>query len=132
MTDLSGNAFLAAKGLAQSIESSTNRIEESRGRVREAKDALLVTQEVDDLRREIDRLRLHLACVISLLIRSGAVTKETYKQVLDAIDQGDGVADGMFGGTIEADGTLSAGADQGDLHRRELAQTIREMGADAP
>ena len=47
-------------------------------------------------------------------------------------DLRDGVADGMFSGTVEADGMLTAEAPADNLALRELAQIIREMGPDAP
>jgi len=117
---------------AQSIRESTRRMQARRERLGETKEALSEARDIDGLYREIDRLRLHLTCVISLLIRSGAVTKETYRYVADAIDRGDGVADGMFSGTIEPDGTATMKANEDDLALRELAQTIREMGNDLP
>lgn len=116
--------------LAQSIRESTRRMQARRERLSEAKEALSEARDIDGLYREIDRLRLHLTCVISLLIRSGAVTKETYSAVAAAIDQADGVSDGMFSGTILADGTATTGTQDDDLALRELAQAIREMSAD--
>ena len=113
--------------LVRSIREAGQRMEARRERRREAQEALADARDSDHLYREIDKLRLHLACVTALLIRSGAVKKQMYRQVIEAIDAADGVADGAFSGSINDDGSLSAESNQDDLAIRELAQTIRDM-----
>lgn len=119
-----GNEFWM---LSHSIQVAGQRLEARRERRREAQQALAEARDNDHLYREIARLRLHLACLVGLLIRQGAVTKETYEQIVHAIDAGDGVADGLFDGSIEDDGTLTAETKKDNLRLRELAQVLRGM-----
>ena len=113
--------------LSHSIKVAGERMAERRERHREAQEALAAAEGFDRVYREMDKLRLHLACVTALLIRSKAVTKETYRQIVEAIDAADGVSDGAFSGTITDDGSISAESSEDDQAIRELAQTIREM-----
>ena len=127
MTGYGGDVLGAARSLASSMNASLRRTQERREHLREAEESLETARQFGELHEEIAQLRLHLAVVISMLLRSGAVTKEAYKQVAEAIDAGDGVADGMFDGSIATDGTMSAETEKDSLRLRELAKTIREM-----
>ena len=90
--------MVGKNALSQSIYEAGERMADRRERHRDAQEALAAAEGFDRVYREMDKLRLHLACVTALLIRSGAVSKQTYRKMVEAIDAADGVADGAFSG----------------------------------
>jgi len=112
---------------SRNLEESFLALQERRQAARAKGQEVGLVEELGNVRRENDRLRLHLACVIALLIRKKLITKAEFGKLASIIDRADGVADGRFSGSIKQDGSLSADADYDDLPLRELAQAVQSI-----
>jgi hypothetical protein len=56
--------------------------------------------DIAELRRENDELKLYLAAVIRLLVARNVITAEEITKLVQAIDVGDGTADGRMNGPV--------------------------------
>jgi hypothetical protein len=114
--------------VSQRLKGNLEELEQRQRNARRRKrDAIALEDEVGKVRRETEEVRLHLACMIALLIRKGLLTKDEFGKLAGIIDRADGVADGRFSGAIREDGSLTAVRDTDDLRLRELAQAVQSF-----
>ena len=127
MSTLATGALVAMLSTAEILRQSRESIREHESKRGQLSDEGSLARLIGQLQRENDQLKLHVACLISLLIRKNVIGREEFGKLSAIIDRADGVEDGRFSGEIRADGALTAEAEADDLALRELAKVVQGL-----